>query len=70
MFENEFGKSFDRRSFLRGSALFRVLGEGAFGTVYRSTQPGIGRDVAVKTARYMEYRGPNWLPAGFSYGAN
>ena len=29
-----------------------------------------GRDVAVKTARYMEYRGPNWLPAGFSYGAN
>ena len=22
MFENEFGKSFDRRSFLRGSALF------------------------------------------------
>ena len=29
-----------------------------------------GRDVAVKTARYMEYRGPNWLPAGFSYAAN
>ena len=23
---------------------------------------------AVNTARYMEYRGPNWLPAGMSYG--
>jgi len=29
-----------------------------------------GHDVAVKTARYMEYRGPNWLPSGFNYGAN
>jgi transcriptional regulator GlxA family with amidase domain len=27
-------------------------------------------DVAVRTARYMEYRGPNWLPSGFNYGAN
>src|SRR5204863_4002066 len=36
---------------LRGYVLDAVLGEGAFGTVYRSTQPGIGRDVAVKVIR-------------------
>ena len=28
-----------------------VLGEGAFGTVYQSTQPGVGREVAVKVIR-------------------
>ncbi|MDQ1520494.1 MAG: hypothetical protein QOI55_1567 [Actinomycetota bacterium] len=36
---------------MRGYTLGEVLGEGAFGTVYRSTQPGVGREVAVKVIR-------------------
>ncbi|MBV9952678.1 MAG: protein kinase [Acidimicrobiia bacterium] len=36
---------------LRGYVLEQVLGEGAFGTVYRSVQPGIDREVAVKVIR-------------------
>ena len=36
---------------LRGYVLGDVLGEGAFGTVYRSVQPGIDREVAVKVIR-------------------
>jgi DNA-binding SARP family transcriptional activator/WD40 repeat protein/tRNA A-37 threonylcarbamoyl transferase component Bud32 len=36
---------------LRGYQLGEVLGQGAFGTVYRSVQPGIGREVAVKVIR-------------------
>ncbi|MET0490923.1 MAG: BTAD domain-containing putative transcriptional regulator, partial [Acidimicrobiales bacterium] len=36
---------------MRGYALGAAIGEGAFGTVYRSTQPGIGREVAVKVIR-------------------
>jgi serine/threonine protein kinase/DNA-binding SARP family transcriptional activator/WD40 repeat protein len=35
----------------RGYILGAVLGEGAFATVYRATQPGVGRDVAVKVIR-------------------
>ena len=33
---------------LRGYLLGEKLGEGRFGVVYRATQPGVGRDVAVK----------------------
>jgi WD40 repeat protein/serine/threonine protein kinase len=33
---------------LRGYRLLEPLGEGAFGVVYRATQPQIGRDVAIK----------------------
>ena len=33
---------------LRGYQLGEKLGEGRFGVVYRATQPGVGRDVAVK----------------------
>jgi DNA-binding SARP family transcriptional activator/WD40 repeat protein len=36
---------------LRGYALGEVLGEGAFGTVFKSRQPGVGREVAVKVIR-------------------
>lgn len=36
---------------LRGYVLRDVLGEGAFGTVYRATQPGVEREVAVKAIR-------------------
>ncbi|HEY7625662.1 MAG TPA: BTAD domain-containing putative transcriptional regulator, partial [Ilumatobacteraceae bacterium] len=35
----------------RGYVLGEVLGEGGFATVYRSIQPGIGREVAVKVIR-------------------
>jgi serine/threonine protein kinase/DNA-binding SARP family transcriptional activator/WD40 repeat protein len=35
----------------RGYVLGDLLGEGAFGAVYKSTQPGVGRDVAVKVIR-------------------
>ncbi|MCU1430569.1 MAG: putative Calcium/calmodulin-dependent protein kinase [Actinomycetia bacterium] len=35
----------------RGYTLDEILGEGAFGTVYRSTQPGVGREVAIKVIR-------------------
>jgi DNA-binding SARP family transcriptional activator len=37
--------------FARGYVLGDVLGQGSFGTVYRATQPGVGRDVAVKVIR-------------------
>ena len=37
--------------FARGYVLGDVLGEGSFGTVYRATQPGVGREVAVKVIR-------------------
>jgi serine/threonine protein kinase/WD40 repeat protein len=33
---------------LRGYRLLEQIGEGAFGVVYRATQPQIGRDVAIK----------------------
>ena len=33
---------------LRGYVLHELLGEGAASQVYRGTQPGIGRDVAIK----------------------
>ena len=36
---------------MRGYTLGEVLGEGAFGTVYRSTQPGVDREVAIKVIR-------------------
>ena len=36
---------------LRGYVLHDVIGEGSFGTVYRATQPGVARDVAVKVVR-------------------
>ena len=36
---------------LRGYVLRELLGEGSFGAVYRATQPGVGRDVAVKAVR-------------------
>jgi serine/threonine protein kinase/DNA-binding SARP family transcriptional activator/WD40 repeat protein len=35
----------------RGYVLGEVLGEGSFGTVFRATQPGVGREVAVKVIR-------------------
>ena len=36
---------------LRGHVLRGLLGEGTFGAVYRATQPGVERDVAVKVIR-------------------
>ena len=36
------------RDAVRGYRLHERIGEGAFGTVYRATQPGVGRDVAIK----------------------
>ena len=36
---------------LRGYVLRDLIGEGTFGTVYRATQPGVERDVAVKVIR-------------------
>ena len=36
---------------LRGYVLHELLGEGSFGAVYRATQPGVERDVAVKVIR-------------------
>jgi serine/threonine protein kinase/DNA-binding SARP family transcriptional activator/WD40 repeat protein len=35
----------------RGYTLGDVIGEGAFATVYRGTQPGVGREVAIKVIR-------------------
>ena len=35
----------------RGYVLADVIGEGAFGTVYRAVQPSVGREVAVKVVR-------------------
>ena len=35
----------------RGYELGEVIGEGSFGTVYKSTQPGVGREVAIKVIR-------------------
>ena len=35
----------------RGYMLGDVIGEGAFATVYRATQPGVGREVAIKVIR-------------------
>lgn len=35
----------------RGYVLAEVIGEGAFGTVYRAVQPVVGREVAVKVVR-------------------
>jgi DNA-binding SARP family transcriptional activator/tRNA A-37 threonylcarbamoyl transferase component Bud32 len=35
----------------RGYTLGEVIGEGAFATVHRATQPGVGREVAIKVIR-------------------
>jgi DNA-binding SARP family transcriptional activator len=45
----------------RGYVLDEVLGEGAFGTVYRSTQPGVGREVAVKVIRAERADDPTFV---------
>lgn len=41
----------DRGRTRRGYVLGEVIGEGAFGTVYRAAQPSVGREVAVKVVR-------------------
>ena len=57
----------------RGYVLAEVIGEGAFGTVYRAMQPSVGREVAVKVmspeladdpdfVRRFESRGPARRP--------
>jgi len=45
------GATTDDHRWTRGYELGDVIGEGAFGTVYKSTQPGVGREVAVKVIR-------------------
>ena len=45
----------------RGYVLGDVLGEGSFGTVYRATQPGIGREVAVKVVRSEHANNPAFV---------
>ena len=41
----------ERGQTLRGYELGEPIGEGAFGRVYRATQPGVGREVAIKVVR-------------------
>ncbi len=36
---------------LRGYELAEMIGEGAFGSIYRATQPSVGREVAIKVVR-------------------
>ena len=36
---------------VRGLELGELIAEGAFGSVYRATQPSVGREVAVKVVR-------------------
>ena len=40
-----------RQRSLRGYVLRELIGEGSFGSVYRATQPGVARDVALKVVR-------------------
>ena len=46
-----------------GYELGDVIGEGAFGSVYRATQPSVGREVAVKVVRAELGRRPAVRPA-------
>ena len=36
---------------LRGYELGQKIGQGAFGTIYRASQPSVGREVAIKVVR-------------------
>ena len=58
-----------RGSRSRGYELGEVIGEGAFGAVYRSTQPGVGREVAVKVDPGRPRRRPALRPALRGRGA-
>ncbi|MEO5837384.1 MAG: BTAD domain-containing putative transcriptional regulator, partial [Acidimicrobiales bacterium] len=45
----------------RGYVLGDVLGQGSFGTVFRATQPGVGREVAVKVIRSELANNPSFV---------
>ncbi|MEO8694623.1 MAG: BTAD domain-containing putative transcriptional regulator [Acidimicrobiales bacterium] len=45
----------------RGYVLGDVLGQGSFGTVFRATQPGVGREVAVKVVRSELANDPSFV---------
>jgi DNA-binding SARP family transcriptional activator len=45
----------------RGYVLGDVLGEGSFGTVFCATQPGVGREVAVKVIRAERANDPDFV---------
>jgi WD40 repeat protein/serine/threonine protein kinase/DNA-binding XRE family transcriptional regulator len=46
---------------LRGYTLHEPLGSGGFGTVYRATQPGVGREVAIKVIRPEYANHPDFI---------
>ena len=46
---------------LRGYRVGAALGEGAHGVVYRAVQPGVGREVAVKTIRAQLADDPDFI---------
>ncbi len=46
---------------LRGYRVGAALGEGAHGVVYRAVQPGVGREVAIKTIRAQLANDPEFI---------